>query len=171
MVSLSSPLLLLGIGNYLMGDEGVGVHLAQRWGERPPALPEGCPVVDVLDGGTGGFHLLEYFERYGTVILVDATLDGGAAGTIRLIEPRFATDFPPAMSTHEIGLKDMMSALQFLGRVPKLYLFVVSIESIQQQGMDLTAPVAAVLDVLTQEIVGLIGEHLCEQSGVSLPVL
>ena len=62
--------LILDIGNLLMGDEGVGVHVARALddlGDRPD--------VDVVDGGTGGFHLLEYFERYGRLILVDAALD------------------------------------------------------------------------------------------------
>ena len=63
--------LILGIGNYLMGDEGIGVHVANQLEKE--LLPVG---VDVLDGGTGGFYLLEYFEIYKHVILVDATLDG-----------------------------------------------------------------------------------------------
>ncbi len=149
---MNQPLLLkktliLGIGNYLMGDEGIGVHLANRMAQE--ALPEG---VDVLDGGTGGFHLLEYFEIYDHVILVDATLDGNAPGTIRMIKPRFAKDFPPAMSTHDIGLKDLVSALQILDRMPAIDLFVVSIESIQQQGIELTPHVESIVPYLMDEI-------------------
>ncbi|MDR3693886.1 hydrogenase maturation protease [Mucilaginibacter sp.] len=132
--------LILGIGNYLMGDEGIGVHIASLLEKE--TLPAG---VDVLDGGTGGFYLLEYFEIYQHVILVDATLDGNAPGTIRLIKPRFAADFPPAMSTHDIGLKDLVSALQVLGKMPEIDLFVVSIESVQQQGIELTAKIASVV--------------------------
>jgi hydrogenase maturation protease len=139
--------LILGIGNYLMGDEGIGVHLANRMELEP--LPEG---VDVLDGGTGGFHLLEYFETYDHIILVDATLDGNAPGTIRMIKPRFAKDFPPAMSTHDIGLKDLVSALQILGKMPAIDLFVVSIESIQQQGIELTPHVESIIPYLMDEV-------------------
>ncbi|BAU53512.1 hydrogenase maturation protease [Mucilaginibacter gotjawali] len=139
--------LILGIGNYLMGDEGIGVHVARVLEEEE--LPDG---VDVLDGGTGGFYLLEYFELYKHVILVDATLDGNAPGTIRLIKPRFAADFPPAMSTHDIGLKDLVSALQVLGKMPEIDLFVVSIESVQQQGIELTAKIASVVPDIIKEI-------------------
>jgi hydrogenase maturation protease len=128
--------LILGIGNYLMCDEGIGVHVAEQL--QKESLPDG---VDVLDGGTGGFHLLEYFENHEHVILVDATLDGREPGTIRKIKPRFATDFPPAMSTHDIGLKDMVSALQFMDKMPEIDLFVVSIASIQEQGIELTPAV------------------------------
>lgn len=139
--------LILGIGNYLMGDEGIGVHVANKLSHE--ILPEN---VSVLDGGTGGFHLLEYFEIYEHVILVDATLDGNTPGTIRLIKPKFAKDFPPAMSTHDIGLKDMVCALQLMGKMPEIDLFVVSIESIQQQGIDLTPEVERIVPVIIEEI-------------------
>jgi len=140
-------ILILGIGNYLMGDEGVGVHLANRLleGDLPPG-------VDVIDGGTGGFHLLEYFENYRDVILVDATLDNYPAGSIRLIKPRFAVDFPPAMSTHDIGLKDLVSALQLLGKMPAIHLYVVSIKSLQQQGIELTEEIENALNPLIEKI-------------------
>lgn len=143
-------ILVMGIGNYLMGDEGVGVHLAQKLSAL--SLPLN---VDVVDGGTGGFHLLEYFESYERIILIDATLDGKPAGTIRLIKPRFASDFPAAMSTHDIGLKDMVSSLQLMGKQPDIHLFVVSIETIQQQGIELTKEIEAVLPVLMKKVVDL----------------
>jgi hydrogenase maturation protease len=139
--------LILGIGNYLMGDEGVGVHVANR------IMYEKLPGnVSVLDGGTGGFHLLEYFERYDHVILIDAALDGKTPGTIRLIKPKFAKDFPQAMSTHDIGLKDMVGALQLLGKMPEIDLFVVSIETLQQQGIELTCEVEKVVPEVIEEI-------------------
>jgi len=144
-------ILLLGVGNYLMGDEGVGVHIAQRWQQETLQRPD-SGHIDVLDGGTGGFHLLEYFERYDTVILVDATLNDRQPGTFRLIRPRFASDFPAALSTHDIGLKDMIGALQLLGKMPDIYLFAVSIDSIQQQGIELTPAVAAAIPFLMNEI-------------------
>lgn len=142
----------MGIGNYLMGDEGLGVHAAER------LLQENLPDhVDVVDGGTGGFHLLEYFESYPNIILIDATLDDTPNGTIRLIQPRFAQDFPTAMSTHDIGLKDMVSALQLMGKMPQIHLFVMSIESLQQQGITLTAAIEAAMPSLLYKIKTLVG--------------
>lgn len=130
-----------------MGDEGIGVHVAQRL-----AAAGVLPGMDVLDGGTGGFHLLEYFEQYEHVIIVDATLDRRPVGTIRSITPRFASDFPQAMSTHDIGLKDLVSALQLLGKMPVIHLFVVSIETIQQQGTELTPAIEAVVPELIRRV-------------------
>jgi hydrogenase maturation protease len=83
---------------------------------------------------------------------VDATLDGNAPGTIRMIRPKFAKDFPPAMSTHDIGLKDLVSALQILDKMPQIDLFVVSIESVQQQGIELTREVESIVPYLIDEI-------------------
>jgi hydrogenase maturation protease len=144
-------ILILGIGNYLMGDEGVGVHFAQMLENE--TLP---PGVDAVDGGTGGFHLTNFFEAYPTVILVDATLDGQTPGTIRLLEPRFSKDFPKAMSTHDIGMKDLIEALTLLGTLPKIYLFAVSIETLQQQQVTLSPEIAAVLPELRRQVFELV---------------
>jgi len=157
-------ILILGVGNYLMGDEGIGVHVAAR------LLNENLPAgVDIVDGGTGGFHLLGYFEGYETIILVDATLDNNPIGTIRLIKPLFAKDFPKAMSTHDIGLKDMVSALQLLGKMPVIHLFVVSIESLQQQGIELTDGIEKVVPDLIKEIKELVA--LIQQDALLKEVL
>jgi hydrogenase maturation protease len=150
---MKNEILILGIGNYLMGDEGIGVHVANRLLEENMIAG-----VDIVDGGTGGFHLLGYFENYETIILADATLDNNPPGTIRLIKPRFASDFPKAMSTHDIGLKDMVSALQLMGKMPDIHLFVVSIESLQQQGIALTPPLQAAVPLLMQKIKDLVIE-------------
>ncbi len=160
-MSQQKSTLILGIGNYLMGDEGIGVHVANRL-ERE----DGLDGVEVIDGGTGGFHLLSYLENFDHVILIDATLDGNKPGTIRMIKPKFAKDFPPAMSTHDIGLKDMVSALQLLDKMPEIDLFVVSIESIQQQGIELTPEIEAIVpDVIVQI------KNLLKKTQVLEPVL
>lgn len=143
--------LILGIGNILMGDEGVGVHVAKMLEKN--SFPE---HVKVLDGGTGGFHLLEYFDLNDHIIMIDATLDGLPPGTVRQIKPRFALDFPPAMSTHDIGLKDLVSAMQLLGRIPEIDLLVVSIASIQQQGIYLTDEVQSATALVISKITEMI---------------
>ena len=145
-------LLILGIGNLLMGDECVGVHLAQRLAERP--FPS---EVHVLDGGTGGFHLMDYFTSYPCVILIDATLDGRPPGTIRLLKPRFSSEFPRSMSTHDIGLRDLLEGLQVMGRMPQVYLFVVSIIELQEMYIGLSPEVEAVMPELEERVRELAG--------------
>jgi len=144
----SNKILILGIGNYLMGDEGLGVHFIQRLEK------EGLPFdVDFLDGGTSGFLLMEYLESYPTVIMIDATLDTLPPGTIRMIEPKFAKDFPKAMSTHEIGLKDLVESLSMLNKMPKIFLFVVSVENIANLHIGLSENVERVYPSLKNQIV------------------
>ena len=151
----NKPVLLLGIGNILMGDEGVGIHAIER--AESFDIPE---WMDTLDGGTGGFHLLEYFEKYRHVVMIDATLDDKTTGSWRKITPRYASDFPRAMSTHDIGLKDLVSALHLSGRLPEITLYVISIESIQQQGIYLTNKVNKGMEEVLQDILATVHEPL-----------
>jgi hydrogenase maturation protease len=95
---------------------------------------------------------MEYFENYPVVILVDATLDERPLGTVRLIEPRFAADFPRAMSTHDIGLRDLVEGLAILGKIPKIYLFAVSIEMVQPQQMELSLELEKTLPALLEKV-------------------
>jgi hydrogenase maturation protease len=145
---MKNRVLILGIGNYLMGDEGLGVHVARELTEVLTNEP-----IDVVDGGTGGFQLLELLESYPTVILVDATLGDRTAGTIRLIEPKFSADFPKAMSTHEVGLKDLVESLVLLDKLPKIFLFVVSIEKVQPLSIELSMEIKQVMPLLKEKII------------------
>ena len=132
----SNSILILGVGKYLMGDEGVGVHLIQEMAKID--LPE---YVDILDGGTGGFLLLSCFEAYKTVIFVDATMDGKEEGTISLIRPKFASDFPSALSVHDVGLKDMIEAVYLMETKPDIQLFTISIKEMTPMTVELNSKV------------------------------
>ena len=152
-----NKILVLGIGNLLLGDEGIGVQTVQYMEKTD--LP---PGIDVLDGGTGGFHLLEIIQSYPTVIIIDATIDGQPAGAISILEPYFASDYPPSLSAHDVGLKDLIGSLYLLGKVPKVYLITVSIEGIQPMTMDLSEPVRNNLDKITEvthDLVSVIRHH------------
>ena len=133
----SDSILILGIGNYLMGDEGVGVQLIQYMNDMQ--LP---PQIDILDGGTGGFLLLSCIEAYGEIIFVDATMDGKKEGTVSLINPKFASDFPTALSVHDVGLKDMIEAVYLLDKRPKIRLITVTINEMKPMTLELSNNVA-----------------------------
>jgi len=130
---VTDPLLVLGIGNVLLGDEGIGVEVVralQRGG-----LP---PGVVGLDGGTGSFSLLGPLLEAGRVILVDATVDGRPTGSLRRLEPRFSRDYPRTLTAHDIGLKDLLDAFYLLGRTPRVTLFAISIEPPGELGIGLS---------------------------------
>lgn len=143
----SNSILVMGVGNYLMGDEGIGVHVIQEMAKNK--LPE---YVDILDGGTGGFLLLNCFEAYATVIFIDATMDGKEAGAISLIRPKFASDFPSALSVHDVGLKDMIEAVYLMEEIPDIHLFTVSIEEINPMTIELNKKVKNSIPVLIKKI-------------------
>ncbi|MGE5814832.1 MAG: hydrogenase maturation protease [Acidobacteriota bacterium] len=144
--------LVMGIGNLLMGDEGVGVHVARRLEQE--AMPS---HVDVLDGGTGGFHLLSELSSHERVVLIDATMDGQPAGTVSLTEPRYASDFPPTLTAHDIGLRDLIVSAALLGSLPRMRLITVSIDDIQSMQMTLSAAVDAAVPRVMEHIWELIG--------------
>jgi len=147
----SPAILVLGIGNYLMGDEGVGVH-AIRALEREE-IP---PGVSLLDGGTGGFHLLSYLQEYPTVLLIDATMDGGAPGTVRVLRPKFASDFPRALSAHDIGLRDLIESTILTGKLPDIHLVTVSIADLNDMTTELTPEVNAAIPSVVSSVMGIL---------------
>ena len=136
MAGTTQKILVLGIGNILLGDEGIGVH-AVRVLEKSPYQDH----VVFLDGGTGGFHLLSIFEEYKKIILIDAALDGNKSGTVRLLKPRYVRDFPQTLSAHDIGLKDLLQSSALLGFLPEIFLITVSISENQPLSMELSPEV------------------------------
>lgn len=145
-------ILILGIGNILMGDEGVGIH-AIRALEREHFPPH----VDLLDGGTGGFHLLSYLQDFSRIVMIDATMDGKPPGTISVLRPRFASDFPRALTAHDIGLRDLVETAVLTHRLPEIHLMTVSIARIQNMDMELSADVSAALPRIAGEVRRILG--------------
>jgi hydrogenase maturation protease len=82
------------------------------------------------------------------------------AGTVSIIKPRFAADFPKALSAHEIGLKDLIESAALLGSLPKIYLITVSIAEVQPMVMGLPPAVAASLP----HVVGRVREILLAET-------
>lgn len=123
--------VILGIGNLLMGDEGIGIHVAKYLEEHYP-----LPGIPVIDGGTGGFHLTEYFQEYQRVILIDATIDGEPPGTIKMLQPKFAKDYPPTLTAHDIGLKDLLDSLFLMNYHPQVVLFTISIRDLNDVSLE-----------------------------------
>jgi hydrogenase maturation protease len=145
-------ILVMGVGNVLMGDEGVGVHAVRMLEQR--ARPAG---VSLLDGGTGGFHLLSHVGACDILIMIDATLDGRPPGTIAVIEPRYASDFPRALSAHDIGLKDLVDSAAILGSLPRVLLVTVSVASLQPMQLTLSPAIEASLPAVVAAVERLVG--------------
>lgn len=148
--------LVLGIGNLLLGDEGIGVHAVRRLEQdlARPAVASGMGPITVVDGGTGGFHLLEYLSEYDPVILIDATMDGRPPGTVSLLEPKYASDFPRALTAHDIGLRDLVESAMLLRGLPHIWLVTVSISEIQPMQVTLSPEVEAAIPAVISTVMG-----------------
>ena len=124
----------MGLGNLLMGDEGIGIHCLKYLREQP--IPEG---TDLLDGGSAGFQLLSLMSQYDYVIMIDATAGKGIPGEVNVLQPRFAADFPRSLTSHDIGLKDLVQAAELLEELPDIYLITVTVNKIHQLTMEISS--------------------------------
>jgi hydrogenase maturation protease len=139
--------LVLGIGNVLMGDEGIGVHVVQRLEQLP--LPEN---VRCLDGGTGSFLLLESMQLASRIMLIDATIDGKRPGTVTRLTPQFSSDYPVTLTAHDIGLKDLLDAAYLTSGALAVTLFAVSIEPPSGIGMELSPAITNTIPLIAEMI-------------------
>ena len=130
--------LILGLGNVLMSDEGVGVHVVREIEKH--SLP---PGVECLDGGTGGFLLLEPMQQADRIIMIDAAADGNPIGTVTRTIPRFARDYPPTLTAHDVGVKDLLDLFYMLDGEPDVTLYAITIDPRQPISLDLSPVVEA----------------------------
>ena len=147
----SKKTLVLGLGNVIMGDEGVGVHVARALEKH--TLP---PNVECLDGGTGGFILLEPLQNADNIVLIDATADDNPPGTVTRTTPRFSSDYPPTLTAHDIGVKDLLDAFYMQSGQREVVLYAITIDPKQPISMELSETVG----YAKQEAVRLILEEL-----------
>lgn len=153
-----NDILVLGIGNLLLNDEGIGIQIVKE------LEAEGIEGADLMDGGTAGFHLLGFIQDYPTVIVVDASLDQYPAGNVRVLNPTYASDFPKQLSAHEIGLKDLLDAACLQGTKPEFYLVAISIKDFQEMGMELSLEVQKAIPTAITAIRNLVKDCLARKA-------
>ena len=106
---------LIGLGNILMQDDGVGVHAAMEIEHRFRFTPE----IDIVDGGTLGLTLLPLIEGYARVLFVDAVEAGLEPGAIVVLEgEQVPALMESQVSVHQAGLADLMYAARLAGVLP-----------------------------------------------------
>jgi hydrogenase maturation protease len=139
--------LVLGLGNIILGDEGVGVHVVRALEKH--SLPEN---VECLDGGTGGFILLGPLQSAAYVILIDAAADGNPVGTVTRTTPRFARDYPPTLTAHDIGVKDLLDVFYMQGGAPNVTLYAITIDPRQSLSMELSEEIQKAAETAVAQI-------------------
>lgn len=143
------PLLVLGLGNLICQDDGVGVA-AVAW-----LLDKYEPAngVRVLDGGTLGLSLLPTLESADTVIIVDAIRSDAPAGTlVRLEGEEVAHAAEHRLSVHQVGVSDLIAAARWQGSLPARLLLLGVVPESMELGVERTPAVEAALPALVERV-------------------
>ena len=148
-----APVLVLGLGNILLQDEGLGVAVVGRL-QRRYQLPED---VELLDGGTSGMSLLEDMRNREHVIVVDAVRSGKPPGTEVVLSgeqvPAFLCN---KVSPHQLALSDVLANLSLMNESPR-QVTVVGMEPLSlETHLGLSELVAERLQALTERVI----EHI-----------
>jgi hydrogenase maturation protease len=106
--------MVLGLGNLVHADDGLGVHTIARL-QKDPRVP---PGVVLLDGGTHGLGLLPYISEFRRLIVVDAVNVGEPPGTVIRMEGDALRGMPGKPTAHQLGFSDMLVAMKLLGDAP-----------------------------------------------------
>jgi hydrogenase maturation protease len=135
---VNKEILVLGIGNILLRDEGVGIHVIEYLQKQ--AIPQN---VDVLDGGTAGFDLLDIISDRRVIILIDA-IDAGhpPATVVRFTPEDLQVSSDPQLSVHNIDFAQALKMAAMMGCAPhKVIIFGVQPQTVEP-GLALTEPIA-----------------------------
>ncbi|MEW6213906.1 MAG: HyaD/HybD family hydrogenase maturation endopeptidase [Nitrospirota bacterium] len=134
-----SKIIILGVGNLLLSDEGVGVHVANELMKMD--LP---PEVVVVEGGTEGFRLLNVIAEADRLIVVDAVRGGGVPGSIYRFDIEDVRNCPAGFKTsvHQIGILEVINLSGLVGKTPQTTIIGVEPKSLKM-GMDLSPEIKA----------------------------
>ncbi len=146
-------ILILGVGNILQKDDGIGVRVIERL-----MATDVSPRAELLDGGTAGMDLLSEVIGREKVVVVDAVRGGGAPGAVYRFAPESVEEEPyPITSLHQIGLLEVLLMARHLGRAPKQTV-IFGIEPKQVDwGLGLSPEVAAVLPRVADMVLAEVG--------------
>jgi hydrogenase maturation protease len=138
---LPSQILIAGVGNVLLSDDGVGVYVVRELRKNP------MPGVTIAEIGTAILHGLHFLESAERVLVIDAAKGGRAPGTVYLFEATENTQAKSITSIHSMGLREAARFLTAGRPAPPITVVGVEPETLDY-GMDLSGPVKAALPVV-----------------------
>lgn len=142
--------VVLGIGNTLMSDEGFGVHAV----EALEARYEMHDDVEIVDGGTTGMELFPEMQGADHIVVVDAVRAGQPeGGIVRLTGDDVPAFFKTKLSPHQVGLSDVLAALRFAGSEPESVVLIGVKPVSLDISMEMTPKVAACVDPVLSMVV------------------
>jgi hydrogenase maturation protease len=148
--------VVLGVGNILMTDEGVGVRAVEEL-ERLYDLP---PEVTVIDGGTSGMDCLDQIADVDHLLIADAMRSGKEPGTLsRVDHDQLPAHFKTKLSPHQVGLSDVLATLNLHGMMPRrIVLFGMqpkSFATAMELSPEITERLPALVAALVDELAAL----------------
>ena len=147
--------LIAGLGNILLGDEGVGVRVIEEI-EKRFTLPAD---LSLLDGGTAGYALIDYIKGYDRLIMIDAVRGGKKPGTIyRLSEDDIQQRTDLKLSGHQISLPDVLCLAGKLDKLPEILLI-----GIEPKDMDYDLELSREVKDAAESVI----ESLVQELGIS----
>jgi len=150
----SANILILGIGNLLLADEGLGIHVVQELQKIPQRSN-----VEILDGGTGGFELISHFEGKKKVIIIDSFKADLPAGTIvQSAVERLNFEKENPISAHQNGLKELLYHSRKIVPCPQILFYGIVAKEYLDFSTNLTPEVQASIPALISMIMKEIGE-------------
>jgi hydrogenase maturation protease len=148
------PVLVLGVGNVLLQDEGIGVHVIHRLLRLE--LPD---EVEVVDGGTAGFDLLAVVEGRRRIIVVDAVkTDQDPPGSIYRLSPEnLQPTFQGKSSIHQVEFLDVLGMAAMMSSLPETVIFGVVPREFERFGLEPTPEVKAKIPALVEFVLRELG--------------
>ena len=141
-------ILILGLGNILLGDEGVGVRVAEQLLSHP--LPD---EIEVIDGGTAGYELINFFEGKEKVIIVDAVKTNDTPGSVYKLDLSVVQeDETVQLSLHQIGLKNVFKMASLMDLNPEVTLVGIVPKDYQDYNIGLSNEVERAIPLAIQTI-------------------
>lgn len=143
-MSSNLEVVVLGLGNILMEDEGIGVHAVNHLEENYHFKPE----IEIVDGGTSGLDLLPFFGTEKSILLIDAVNFDMAPGTVGVLEDDdILAQLDPKISLHHLGLSDLISISELTDRkAKKMTLLGIQPESMENLDLEMTDTIKGVFD-------------------------
>jgi len=149
-----SPLkiVILGVGNLLLSDEGVGVHVANELIKRQ--LP---PGVKVIEGGTDGFRLLNVITEADRLIVVDAVKGGGIPASIYRFDIDEVQNCPSGFKTsvHQIGILEVINLSGLIGKTPRTTVIGIepkSLEMSMELSPEIKEKIPRIIELVLEEL-------------------
>lgn len=143
------PVLVLGIGNVLKGDDGAGPAVVRWLQQHATGLGDG---VELIDGGTGGHSLLPVMRGRKKIVIVDAMLSAEKPGRVRRLSAGELPAETAPWSLHASGIRGMVKSLRLLGERPEVQIVAISARDVRSTRMELSGEVQRAVPAAASEV-------------------